>query len=233
MGMFESMKRRKAERTLAANNARYAAELERWNANTASLTEMIEIVDAGMAGTLDSVFTDRSDYGFMLKADEFPIGAVQQCGYIELVRAPSQHTGGYGGVSFPIFGGIRLNTGRFGGQTIPGAESMNMTDQGTALITNERVMFQGSLRTHEWKFSKMMGMSHLPGGITTFAMTSAGKPAGFGYGDDVAPLVQFRLEFAAALALGTLDRFRGELMVEKDKHEAEKPIPPAPLTSAG
>ena len=124
-------------------------------------------------------------------------------------------------------------TGRFGGQTIPGAETMNMTDQGTALITNERVMFQGSLRTHEWKFSKMMGMSHLPGGITTFAMTSAGKPAGFGYGDDVAPLVQFRLEFAAALALGTLDRFRGELMVEKDKHEAEKPIPPAPLTSAG
>lgn len=233
MGMFDSMKRRKAERALAENTARYTTELEKWNANDASLTEMIEIVDAGINEKLDTVFTDRSDYGFMLKTDEFPIGAVSQCGYIELVRAPSQHTGGYGGVSFPIFGGIRVNTGRFGGQTIPGSESMNMTDQGTALITNQRVMFQGTLRTHEWKFSKMMGMSHLPGGITTFAMTTAGKPAGFGYGDAVAPQVQFRLEFAAALSLGTLERFRGELMVEKDKHDAEKPVPPAPLTSAG
>ncbi len=40
----------------------------------------------------------------------------------------------------------------------------------------------------------MMGESHQPGGITSFVMTPAGKPAG-----------------------------------EKDKHEAEKPVPPAPL----
>jgi hypothetical protein len=233
MGMFDSMKRRKAEREFAAGNQRYETELEQWNTNAASITEMIEIVDAAIAGKADTVFTDRGSYGFMLKNDEFPVAFVQQCGYIELVRAPSQHTGGYGGVSFPIFGGIRLNTGRFGGQTIPGAESMNMTDQGDALVTNERVMFRGGLRTHEWKFSKMMGMSHLPGGITTFAMSSSGKPAGIGYGDPVAPQVQFRLEIAAAFALGTMERFRAELQVEKDKHDAEKPIPPAPVTSAG
>jgi hypothetical protein len=233
MGIFDSMKQRKLEKQFQASNAAYQSELQQWNANSASLNEMIQNVDDCIAGKFDTVFTDRSNYGFMLKVDEFPVASVQGCGYIELVRAPSQHTGGYGGVSFPIFGNIRLNTGRFGGQTIPGAESMNMTDQGTALITNERVMFQGSIRTHEWKFSKMMGMSHQPGGITTFAMTTAGKPAGFGYGDAVAPLVQFRLEFAAAIALGTLERFRGELQVEKDKHESEKPVPPAPVLTAG
>ena len=233
MGLFDSIKQRKLEKQFAANTQAYESDLHQWNTNEATLAEMIQTVDDCIAGKLDEVFVDRSDYGFMLKADEFPVGNVQGCGYIELVKAPSRYSAGYGGVSFPIFGNVRLNTGRISGQRIPGAESMSMTDQGTAMITNQRVMFQGSLRTHEWKFAKMMGMSHLPGGITTFAMTSSGKPAGFGYGDEVAPLVQFRLELAAALCLGTLDRFRAELQVEKDKHAAEKPVPPAPLTSAG
>lgn len=232
MGIFDSMKQRKLEKQFQIDTAAYQSELEQWNTNSTTLNEMIQNVDECIAGKVDTVFTDRSDYGFMLKTDEFAVAFVQECGYIELVRAPSQHTGGYGGVSFPIFGNIRINTGRIKGQTIPGAESMGVTDHGNALITNERVMFQGGMRTHEWKFSKMMGMSHHPGGITTFAMTTAGKPAGFGYGDAVAPLVQFRLEFAAAMALGTLERFRGELQVEKDKHDAEKPIPPAPVVAA-
>ncbi len=233
MGILDSIKQRKAQRAALTAQTAYQEALDNWHANDASLKEMIEIVDAALAGKADTVFTDRSSYGFMLKNDEFPVAFVQQCAYIELVRAPSQHTGGYGGVSFPVFGGIRVNTGRFGGQTIPGAESMNMTDQGDALITNERVMFRGGLRTHEWKFSKMMGMSHLPGGITTFAMSAAGKPAGIGYGDPVAPEVQFRLEIAAAFALGTMERFRAELQVEKDKHDAEMPVPPPPALTAG
>ena len=229
MGFLDGMKQRKIAKKFAADTKAYENEYAMWSTNNAAIDEMIENVDACIAGNIDTVFTDRSDYGFMLKSGEIPVALVQGAGYIELVKAPTRYSGGYGGVSFPVFGRVRINTGRTGGQVIPGAESLNMTDKGVVMISTKRVMFQGSIRNHEWRFEKMMSMAHLPGGITTFAMSTAGKPAGLGYGDDTATLVQFRLEIAAAIALGTLDQFRGELQVEKDKHVAEMPVPPAPL----
>ena len=229
MGFFSKRRQRKLEKQITADAKNFAVAHEQWQKEEELINEMIEHVDLCIVGKFDEVFPDKNDYGFMLKANEFGVGLIQGAGYIELVKAPSQYTAGYGGVSFPLFAGIRLNTGRIKGKRIPGQESMSHTDTGTAFITNTRVMFQGQLRTHEWKFDKMMGMSHLPGGITTFAMTTRGKPAGIGYGDDVASVVQFRLELASALALGTLPRFRGELQVEKDKHAAEMPVPPVPI----
>lgn len=231
MGFLSGLRQRKAEKKFAEATQVFAVRMSQWDEEDALINEMMEHVSLCIAGKLDEVFPDKSDYGFMLKTSEIPVGLIQGAGYVELVKAPAQYQAGYGGVSFPLFGGIRLNTGGIKGKRIPGAESMDLTDTGTALITNSRVMFQGQKRTHEWKFEKMMAMSHLPGGITTFAMTAKGKPAGLAYGDTAASVVQFRLELASSLALGTLDRFLAELQVEKDKHATEKPVPPVPLTS--
>jgi hypothetical protein len=123
---------------------------------------------------------------------------------------------------------VRLNTGRTGGKITQGAESINRTDDGHALITNTRIMFAGSKRAHEWRFDKMMGCSHLPGGITIFAMTTSGKPAGLGYGDGPASEVQFRIELASAIALGTLERYEQELVAEQVQHASELPIASPP-----
>lgn len=233
MGFLNGLKQRKSEKKFAADTQQFTAASQAWEQEESLLNEMIQHVDLCIAGKLSEVFTDTGDYGFMLKGSEFGVAFIQNCGYIELVKAPSQYSAGYGGVSFPLFAGIRVNTGRIQGKRIPGAESIAMTDTGNALVTNTRVMFQGSKRTQEWKFEKMMAMSHLPGGITTFAMTTRGKPSGLGYGDAVASQVQFRFELASALALNTLPRFRAELQVEKDKHLAEKPVPPVPPLPAG
>jgi hypothetical protein len=132
-------------------------------------------------------------------------------------------------VSFPIFGRVRINTGRTGGKVIPGDESISPTDQGNALVTNERIMFTGSKRTHEWKFAKLISMTHTPQGYTVFAPAGRGKPAGLGYGVSVSSEVQFRLELAAAFALDTLDRFEQELATEQTHHRDERPIPPPPI----
>lgn len=195
----------------------------------AKVDEMLTIVRDCASGRTADHFTDRSDYGFMLQGDEFPVAYLQQVAYLENVRAPSRYSGGYGGVSFPLFGGIRVNTGRMGGTTIPGEESITVTDEGNALVTNSRIMFVGSKRTHEWEFDKMVSAAHDADGWTVFAMKGRGKPTGLGYGAGVATEVQFRLELAAAMALGSLERYVAELEAEKARLESVRPaLPPPP-----
>lgn len=228
MGLFSSMKRRSADRRYRRELEDHNHDMALWNAEEEQLDTMLTIVRDAIAGRANEHFVDMNDYGFMIGNDEFPIAHLESVAYLEIVREPTRYSGGYGGVSFPIFGRVRLNTGRTGGKVIPGAESINATDMGNALVTNERIMFAGAKRTHEWKFTKLISMSHLPGGYSVFASTGRGKPAGLGYGDSVATEVQFRLELAAAFALGTLERFEKELAVEQEHHRSEQPVPPPP-----
>lgn len=228
MGLFSSMKKRGADRRYRRALEEHNRELAVWTAEEVQLDAMLTVVRDSIAGRAADHFVDTNDYGFMIGNGEFPIAHLESVAYLEIVREPTRYSGGYGGVSFPIFGRVRLNTGRTGGKVIPGAESINVTDTGNALVTNERVMFTGAKRTHEWKFTKLISMSHLPGGYSVFAPTGRGKPAGLGYGDGVATEVQFRLELAAAFALGTLERFEAELAVEQQHHRSEQPVPPPP-----
>ena len=233
MGLAQFLARRREAKAIAAAlaareraEADYRAELEKWNSDDEAVNRMLEVVRDCRAGRVSQQFTDSNDYGFMLKPGEFAIAHLQGAAYIETVKAPTRYSGGYGGVSFPIFGRVRLNTGRMGGTIVQGAESISNTDSGNALITNTRIMFAGTKRTKEWRFDKMMSCSHLPGGITIFAMNT-GKPSGIGYGDGPAPEVQFRIELASAMALGTLERYENELVAEQTELAGRRPVAPA------
>jgi len=228
VGLLDSFTRRRAEKRAERARTAVAAEMSVWQEQMDRVDGMLTIVRDCAAGRTAEHFTDRSDYGFMLEGDEFAVAYLQQVAYLENVRAPSRYSGGYGGVSFPLFGGVRLSTGRIGGKRIPGEESTTITDEGNALVTNSRIMFVGSKRTHEWEFDKMVSASHDAKGWTAFAMKGRGKPTGLGYGESVATEVQFRLELAAALALGSLDRYASELEVEKARLAATRPAPPPP-----
>ena len=229
MGFFNSFSQRKAEKNYQRALVAHDAELALWNKEENQLLEMLTIVRDSIAGNSAQHFVDMNDYGFMMTNSEFPIAHLEGVAYLEIVREPTRYSGGYGGVSFPIFGRVRMNTGRTGGKVIPGEESITATDQGNALVTNERIMFAGSKRTHEWKFAKLISMSHTPHGYTVFAAAGRGKPAGLGYGVSASSEVQFRLELAAAFALETLGRFEQELSAEQTHHRGTKPVPPPPV----
>lgn len=219
MGLFDGFKKRRAAK--ARRDAQ--ADLSLWQERVNKVDEMLAIARDCAEGRSGDHFIDRSDYGFMLEGSEFAVAYLQQVAYLENVRAPSRYSGGYGGVSFPLFGGVRVNTGRMGGKRIPGEESITVTDEGNALVTNSRIMFVGSKRTHEWEFGKMVNAAHHADGYTIFAMKGRGKPAGLGYGESVATEVQFRLELAAAMALGSLARYVAELEAEKAQLESVRP----------
>lgn len=230
MGFFEARKQRQAVKAAAKQAAQQQAQLQGWQTNADSLNAMLEIVRDCRNGKIGEQFTDTGDYGFMLKKGEFAV-AFLQVGFLENVRAPTKYSGGYGGVSFPIFGKVRLNAGKTGGKITQGAESIDATDQGPLLITNQRIMFAGTKRSHEWRFDKMMSCSHSPEGSSIFAMTGAAKPTGVAYGKKAATEVQFRIELASAIALETLDRYEAELVTEQKQLEADRPIsalPPPP-----
>lgn len=230
MGLLDGFRQRRIAKDASRATATYRAADALWRERNKIVDDMIEIVDDCLAGRVREQFGDDGDYGFMLKKDEFAVAYLTDIGYIEIVKAPSRYSGGYGGVSFPIFGGLRLNTGRMAGGSIEGAESMTLTDEGNVLITNRRIMYAGGKRSHEWRFDKMLSVSHLAGGISIFAMNT-GKPTGIGYGEPNEREIQFRIEIAAAMALDTLDRFRRELQAEKDKLTAEMPTPPPPVAA--
>jgi hypothetical protein len=229
-GFFAERRHRKAlaraAREYATARAAHEVESARWQSDHEAVERMLQVVRDCREGRIREQFTDTDDYGFMLKPDEFAVAFVQGAAYIETVRAPSRYSGGYGGVSFPIFGSVRVNTGRGGGHITRGEETISNTDTGNAMVTNTRIMFAGVKRSKEWRFDKMLSCSHLPGGITIFAM-STGKPSGLGYGEGPATEVQFRIELASALALGTLDRYERELIAEQNEVAARRPVPPA------
>ena len=222
MGFFENRRRKAAERAQARAEAVRTAAAQTWQQESDAIDRMLEVVRDCRNGKTHEQFSDNSDYGFMLKKGEFAIAHLEKVGFIETVRAPTTYSGGYGGVSFPLFGRVRMNTGAMRGRATRGEESISMTDRGNALVTNTRIMFAGAKRAKEWRYEKMLSVSHLAGGITIFAMNT-GKPSGLGYGEGPAMEVQFRLELASAMALDTLDRYEAELVAEKTHHESERP----------
>jgi hypothetical protein len=228
MGLFDGLKRRRAERRHAEALELHAADMADWNEVNDRLTAWIDTVRACVEGRTDEQFTDRSDYGFMLDNDEFAVACISGTALLQVVKMPGSYRGGYGGVSFPIFGRVRGHLGSQRGTFVPGPEVQKVTDTGVTMITNRRIMFRGDLRTEEWTYAKMMALEHSSEGITTVSMSTRGKPEAIGYGAEQAPEIQFRLEIGAALGRGTLQRFLDELLAEQAHHEEGKPAAPAP-----
>jgi hypothetical protein len=68
------------------------------------------------------------------------------------------------GVSIPIgsIGGhaVRYHVGANKGHYVQGAPTPTAIDQGTVLITNKRVVFEGAKQTRECLFTKLIGFQH-------------------------------------------------------------------------
>jgi hypothetical protein len=77
----------------------------------------------------------------------------------ETGRTPSSYVGGSTGVSIPVGGGIRFRVGAMKGQVVPGEELQVDKDQGVVMLTTERLIFTGPIKTQEWNFDKLLQLS--------------------------------------------------------------------------
>ena len=104
-------------------------------------------------------------------------------------------------------------------------------DEGSAIITTERVLYAGALATREWIFKKLINITHSPAGYSVFATTGVGTPGGIAYGPDVATEVQFRIELGAAIARNRLPQYLAELEAQRAQHAGQMPVPSPPSAS--
>ena len=66
--------------------------------------------------------------------------------------------GGGSGISVPIGGGVRLRTGGFRGKSVVVGTSIEPADSGFLSVTSKRTVFQGSKKTQECRYDKLVGL---------------------------------------------------------------------------
>jgi hypothetical protein len=136
-----------------------------------SLDKQIAILDRMSQG----VIADE-DYVFAKRKDEVVIARVNQTMLKEFRSNGSTRTGGYGGVSFPLFGRVRGNVGGYAGQSIRNPEESTPIDVGTATFTNQRIVFAGDNVVREFELSKLVNLEAGDNGITlTIAVSNRDK----------------------------------------------------------
>ncbi len=103
---------------------------------------------------------------FITKKDEKIITRISSTILSEYRSNGSTYSGGYGGVSFPLFGRVRANVGGMQGQTTRNPEESTPLDQGVTTFTNQRIVFAGSNMVREFALEKIVNLELGPNGVT-------------------------------------------------------------------
>lgn len=165
--------------------------------------------------------------GILLAPGEVAVADVIGALLIETTRQPTRYDGGYGGVSFPVIGSLRLGVGRQRGRLVPGDESLQVLDRGHVVVTSRRIVFVGDLRSAEWLFERLLTVAHDPAGMSVLATNDRPLNSGFAYTAETAAEVQFRVELALAVHSGRLEQLQHSFEVEIARHDSVRPVPPS------
>lgn len=136
-----------------------------------SLDKQMAILDRMPDGTLED-----EDYVFATQKGEVVIARVNQTILKEFRSNGSTRSGGFGGVSFPLFGRVRGNVGGYSGQSRRNPEESTPIDVGTSTYTNQRIVFAGENVVREFDLDKLVNLEAGDNGITvTIAVSNRDK----------------------------------------------------------
>ncbi len=225
MGWFSDFKaKRAAKKALARHNQ----ARQEWLDDLATLEKIIDVIAAASRGE------DSVPNTLMQAPGEHTLWSATGI-FHETGRRPSQYVGGSTGVSIPIGGGVRFKVGAQRGTIIPGAEMQMDKDQGVVMLTNERLIFTGPVKSQEWKFDKLLMLSTTDDESDYFISVSNRKTTS-GVRFDVATGREFNRFLGAATAVNEhgYEKVLAELASLKEqaltsKPTLELPVPPIAL----
>ncbi len=139
----------KARRAAKRAQAKFELETYQWQSELDLLNTALDIFTNAAKGD------EPEDHQLVQKKGELVLWTGQAI-FHEAGRTPSTYKGGSAGVSIPVVAGVRLRVGQFSGTVIPGAEMQIDKEAGLVKLTNQRLIFAGSLNTTEWSFAKML-----------------------------------------------------------------------------
>jgi hypothetical protein len=230
MGLLDSIKRRSQEKHAHHAQEEYEKALGAWQKEDDALVEYL-----GEAKELDG-FTkeDEPAIPIMLKKDERVFHVLDGAVLIEPRRAPGQWQGGYSGVSFRVYKGVRFHTGGTRGTYVQGEETPTPIDTGTATVTNQRIVFQGTKQVREWVYTKLISEDHSPTlPWTSLPVSNRQKVSGLLYDKEHSEQIRFRMALALAHYNNTVPSLVKQIEQEVAAHRALKPAPPAEKLSKG
>ena len=139
----------KARRAAKRAQAQFELETYQWQSELDLLNTALDIFTNAAKGD------EPEDHQLVQKKGELVLWTGQAI-FHEAGRTPSTYRGGSAGVSIPVVAGVRLRVGQFSGTIIPGQEMQIDKEAGLVKLTNQRLIFAGSLNTTEWSFAKML-----------------------------------------------------------------------------
>lgn len=169
--------------------------------------------------------------GFVPKRGEELFDSFRNCRLIEVRRGAGRYLGGSSGFSFRITRGVHYRVGGSTGSYVPGAEELRITDDGDAYISSTRLTFQGGMKSREWSYAKLLGLSHDPvRPITMIHVSNRQNVSGIAYPPESAPQFRFLLELGVARATGRLPGLIASVDAQRAEHARLRPLPPALAT---
>ncbi len=152
MGWIANYKAKRAQRAALDE---FNLQLAAWQEDVDTLEKIITVFTAASKGE------DSVPNTLMQEKGEHTLWSATGI-FHETGRSPSQYVGGSSGVSIPVGGGIRFRVGAMKGQVVPGAELQMDKDQGVVMLTTERLIFTGPLKSQQWDFDKLLMVSTTP-----------------------------------------------------------------------
>lgn len=219
--MFEAHKEKKAaEAAQAAEQAAQAhkaAALQEWNDQLQDLQFLLSVASGHSSSAVTAL---------MLKPDEIGVAQITNVGLIEDRKGAGEWKGASQGVSFPIghVAGrpVRYRVGQTRGHYVQGAPVPTAVDTGTLSITSQRVVYQGSKKSAECAFTKLLGIQHGEGGLT-ISVSNRQKPTVVHFGERLDDWVSIRLTIAMALFHGDAADTVTQLQSQISELEANRP----------
>ncbi len=222
MSWYSDFKSKRADKKAIASHALAHAE---WQEDLNTLEKIIEVFTAASNGQ------DSVPNTLMQQPGEHTLWSATGI-FHEVGRTPSTYSGGSSGVSMPVGGGIRFRVGAMKGQVIPGEELQMDKDQGVVMLTTERLIFTGPIKTQEWKFDKLLQLSTTPDESDYFiSVSNRQKTSGVRFDPATGREFNRFLGSAAAVNESGYDALLTELT--SLKKQAIKEEPQLELPSAG
>jgi len=227
MGFFKELMAKQEKRRRGIEQRRVAEDYEEDRADWAEELENARD-DLGLAEATPEDFIEASgEAPILLKKAEFPILVITNIGLVEMGREGGSYQGGSQGVSFRVAKGVSYRVGGHKGNFVPGPEVLKMVDEGTAVVTNQRVVFQGAGKTREWLFTKLIGVDHDPErGMSMLHVSNRQKASGLAYGEEISDAFRLRMDVALAHFTDDLEGLQVVLKERVAELEAEEPAPP-------
>ena len=190
---------------------------EEWREDVATLAKLRAAFEGVKSGE------DSESHNMVTKAGEIVIWSGEGQ-FHEAGRTAGRYEGSSSGFSIPVVAGIRYRVGAQRGTFIAGDEIQVYKDMGKVYLTTNRIVFNGSTNTAEWKFDKWIGAGASPdGGDFIFHVSNRKKSSGILFEKDVGEEFNRFLAFALIHVSDGLERVMKEIAGLEKRIPTEEP----------